>query len=273
LINFLFGEKKISLRETRKPCEGEVEKMKELQQTINSVEVAGMVKRDHKEVLRDIRNIINQLGESKIALSNYFIESTYINSQNKELPCFECTKKGCELYSTRMTGAKGTQFAVAYIERFNQMENHIKQQLDTSNLSPELQFMNSVVNQLAKQEMTAQRIENKVDNITEIVALNTTDWRKEARHLINKMAKTQGGYGAYGEIQSDIYQELERRANCRLSIRLTNMQKTAARNGASMSKQNKINKLDVIADEKRLLEIYLAVVKEFAIKYGVWKDQ
>ena len=247
--------------------------MNQLEQTINSVEVAGMVGRDHKEVLRDIRNISNQLGESKIALSNYFIESTYINSQNKEQPCFDCTKKGCELYSTRMTGAKGTQFAVAYIERFNQMEEHIKEQLDTSNLSPELQFMNSVVQSLAKQEQETKRIENKVDSITEIVALNSTDWRKDSRTLISKMAKAQGGYEAYREVQADIYQELDRRAGSSLKTRVTNKRRRMADEGASKSKRDKLSKLDVIAEDKRLLEIYLAIVKEFAVKYGVWDNE
>lgn len=258
--------------------------MNQLEQTINSVEVAGMVGRLHKEVLRDIRNIIKQLGEgknsqssnlagSKIALGGYFIESTYKDANNQERPCFECTKKGCELYSTRMTGAKGTQFAIAYIERFNQMENHINQQLDTSNLSPELQFMNSVVQSLAKQELETKRIETKVDNITEIVALNSTDWRKESQHLIRQMAKAQGGYGAYQEIHSEIYQELDRRANSNLSIRLENKRSRMARAGVSQTKINKTNKLDVIDENKRLLEIYLAVVKEFAIKYGVWKGE
>lgn len=92
-----------------------------LDKTISSIDVAEMVEKEHKDVLRDIRNIIRHLGESKVAQS-YFIPSSYINSQNKELPCFSLTKKGCELYGTRMTGEKGTLFAVEYIERFNEME-------------------------------------------------------------------------------------------------------------------------------------------------------
>lgn len=101
--------------------------MDQLERTISSLEVAEMVEKNHKEVLRDIRNIIGQLGERKIAQS-YFISSAYKNTQNKELPCFNLTKKGCELYGTRMTGEKGTQFAVAYIERFNQMEEQMNKQ-------------------------------------------------------------------------------------------------------------------------------------------------
>lgn len=93
--------------------------------SLNSMEVAEMVERNHFDVMRDIRKIISHLGESKIAES-YFIESAYTNSQNKEQPCFLLTKKGCELYATRMTGAKGTNFALKYIERFNEMEQHIR---------------------------------------------------------------------------------------------------------------------------------------------------
>ncbi|MGH1831218.1 Rha family transcriptional regulator [Enterococcus gilvus] len=247
--------------------------MNQLEQTINSVEVAGMVGRDHSKVIRDIRGLVEHLAEAKIGVGSYFIESTYKDANNQERPCFECTKKGCELYSTRMTGAKGTQFAVTYIERFNQMEEHIKEQLDTSNLSPELQFMNSVVQSLAKQEQETKRIENKVDSITEIVALNSTDWRKDSRTLISKMAKAQGGYEAYREVQADIYQELDRRAGSSLKTRVTNKRRRMADEGVSKSKRDKLSKLDVIAEDKRLLEIYLAIVKEFAVKYGVWDNE
>ncbi|WP_341320350.1 Rha family transcriptional regulator [Solibacillus sp. FSL H8-0523] len=93
---------------------------------ISSLEVTEMVGRDHNNVMKDIRRIIEQLGEVT-SYQSYFIESTYTNSQNKELPRFLLTKKGCELYGTRMTGEKGTQFAVKYIDRFNEMEQVIQE--------------------------------------------------------------------------------------------------------------------------------------------------
>lgn len=160
---------------------------------------------------------------------------------------------------------KGKQARLYFIE----VEKQYK--FDTSSLSPELQFMNSVVQSLAKQEMATKQLSNKLDNITEIVALNTTDWRKDCRALINKMAKTQGGFGAYQEIQAGIYEEVDRRAGSSLNTRLTNLRRRAAEEGVSKSKRDKMNKLDVIEMDKRLKEIYLAVVKDFAIKYGVWK--
>lgn len=179
------------------------------------------------------------------------------------------TKQGASRHSKML----GTDRAWDMYDELEENYFNPKSQIDETNLSPELQFMNSVVKSLAKQELETKRVESKVDSITEIVALNTTDWRREARRLIRKMAKNQGGFDAYQEIQSEIYQELDRRAGSDIERRLVNLRNRMAGEGASKSKLKKTNKLDVIASEKRLLEIYLAVVKEFAIKYGVWKDK
>lgn len=144
--------------------------------------------------------------------------------------------------------------------------------LDTSNLSPELQMFNGLFQSLAKQELATKQLETKVDSISEIVALNTIDWRKESRVLINKMAKADGGFGAYREVQKAIYQELEKRAGANLKQRLTNKRRRMADEGVCVSKRNTLNNIDVIADDKKLIEIYVAIVKEFALKYGIWEE-
>lgn len=157
---------------------------------------------------------------------------------------------------------------------FIQVEKEYKQQLlDTSKLSPELQMFQGIFNAVAKQELETKRLATQMDNITEIVALNTTDWRRDCRKLVNKMAETQGGYGAYQEIQTAIYEEVDRRAASSLKTRLTNLRNRMAGEGVSKSKRDKTNKLDVIESDKRLKEIYLSVVKDFSIKYGVWKEK
>ncbi|ENZ5663127.1 antA/AntB antirepressor family protein [Enterococcus hirae] len=157
---------------------------------------------------------------------------------------------------------------------FIQVEKEYKQQLlDTSKLSPELQMFQGIFNAVAKQELETKRLATQMENITEIVALNTTDWRRECRKLVNKMSETQGGYGAYQEIQTAIYEEVDRRAGSSLKTRLTNLRNRMAGEGVSKSKRDKTNKLDVIESDKRLKEIYLSVVKDFAIKYGVWKEK
>lgn len=109
-------------------CRGRKEYLMEIEQKyIDSREVAEMVGKDHKELLRDIRRYCEQLGKSKIALSDFFLESTYQSSQNKTMPCFQVTKKGCEFIAHKLTGQRGAEFTAKYINRFHDMEKQIKQ--------------------------------------------------------------------------------------------------------------------------------------------------
>ncbi|MEK3821413.1 ORF6N domain-containing protein [Cytobacillus sp. FSL W8-0315] len=152
----------------------------------------------------------------------------------------------------------------------------MRQKLDTTQLSPELQMFQKIFNSVAEQQLEQKRLakkveatEQKVDNISEIVALNSADWRKDTTTILNRIAMKTGGYDQYRNIRNESYEILEQRANAKLSIRVTNKQKKMALEGAAKSKIDKVSKLDVIDEDKRLLEIYLAVVKEMAIKYNV----
>lgn len=91
---------------------------------VDSREVAKLTEKNHKDLLRDIRGYIDVMeksGERKIAPSDFFIPSTYINSQNKEQPCYLLTKKGCDMVANKMTGEKGVLFTAAYVTAFEKM--------------------------------------------------------------------------------------------------------------------------------------------------------
>lgn len=145
----------------------------------------------------------------------------------------------------------------------------MRQALDYSNLSPELQMFQSLFKTLANQELEQKKLQQEVKGIREVVALNSRDWRKDTTSIINKIAVKQGGYDRFREVRKESYELLEKRAGAKLQIRLVNKQKKMALEGASKSKINNTSKLDVIDEDKRLLEIYLAVVKEMAIRYSV----
>ncbi|WP_255446560.1 hypothetical protein [Bacillus sp. JAS24-2] len=147
-----------------------------------------------------------------------------------------------------------------------------EQKVNATQLSPELQMLNQMFTVLANQEIEQKRLskevtetKEKVENISEIVTLNTTDWRKETTTLLNKISSKLGGFEIYRNIRNESYDILEQRANANLSIRVTNKQKKMALEGVQKSRINKVSKLDVINDDKRLLEIYLAVVKEMGL--------
>ena len=58
---------------------------------MNSVELSELVEKRHDHVMRDIRNEIKKLGDIGQPI---FGESSYINKQNKEQPCYEFGKDG-----------------------------------------------------------------------------------------------------------------------------------------------------------------------------------
>jgi len=86
-----------------------------------------MTGKRHTDLLRAIRGYIKVLDNSAILQThNFFIESTYINAQNKEQPCFLLTKKGCDVVANKMTGDKGILFTATYVTKFEDMEKKIK---------------------------------------------------------------------------------------------------------------------------------------------------
>lgn len=240
--------------------------MKDRQAVTSSLQVAETFEKQHKHVLEAIDDLVGVVENS----ADLFYEDVYIHPQNKQkYRQIIMNRDGWTLLAMGFTGKKAIQFKLKYIEAFNEMENQIKRELDTSELSPELQMFNGLFKAIANQEIATKKLESKVDGISEIVALNTTDWRKDSRHLVNKMAQSQGGFGAYSEIQANIYKEVERRAGCNLKQRVVNKRRRMADEGVCKSKRRNLNNLDVIAEDKKLVEIYVAVVKEFAIKYDV----
>lgn len=97
------------------------------QKTITSVEVAEMVGKNHKNILRDIRGYHDELSQLKIEPGNFFTENSYPDANKQERPCYLVTKKGCEFIAHKMTGIKGTEFTAKYINKFHDMEEVLKQ--------------------------------------------------------------------------------------------------------------------------------------------------
>ena len=128
----------------------------------------------------------------------------------------------------------------------------------------ELQEKMAVVEQVQVQQ------EKAIQNIRNVVAVNTTDWRKDTTNIINRIAMSRdGGADNIHIIRKESYDLLEKRANCKLSVRRKNLQRVMLENGVSKSKVDKVSYLDVIDRDNRLKEIYIAIVKEMAIKYNV----
>lgn len=148
--------------------------------------------------------------------------------------------------------------------------------VDVRQLSPELQIINNMVKALAKQEIEQRQIKQELNNtkkeiadVRQVFTLNPKNWRKEVNDLIVKISQTKNSLDAYRETRNESYKRLEDRARCNLDIRLENKRERMRKAGCSKTAINRVNKMDVIADDPRLIEIYLTVVKEMAIRHQI----
>lgn len=188
--------------------------MIKIEQTITSVEVAGMVGKQHNELLKDIRRYSEQLGEGKIPQSDFFTESTYKNSQNKLMPCYNVTKKGCEFIAHKLTGTKGTAFTAKYINRFHDMEEHINNSKPRTALE-QLQLQSQAILEVndkideVKQELEDFKQDMPLMNI-ECDRITTAVRKVGTRALGGKDSNAYHDKSLSGKVYTDIYRELKR---------------------------------------------------------------
>ena len=92
----------------------------------DSLVVAQMFGKLHANVVRDIRNLD---CSDEFRLIN-FDESTYLNAQGHQQPCYNMTRDGFVFLVMGYRGKKAASFKEAYIKRFNEMEAFIKNLLE-----------------------------------------------------------------------------------------------------------------------------------------------
>ena len=178
--------------------------MNELEQKyIDSREVAEMVGKEHNKLLRDIRSYIGQLGEAEIGHTDFFTESTYKTEQNKTMPCYLVTKKGCEFIAHKLTGIKGTEFTAKYINRFHEMEDKIQYQFQ--NISTEMKAI----------LMHDEKIMKMDERVTDLENNTTIDYGQQQAlgDIVNRVGIEElGGKGspAYREIGKKVFAECNR---------------------------------------------------------------
>ena len=118
-----------------------------------------------------------------------------------------------------------------------------------------------------KEEVNGLKEENQ--NIRDLVAFNPDQWRKDTTNLINKIASKLGGYSHIEEVRKESYKILNSTYGVDVNRRLLNKKKNMALEGCSKSKIAKVNVLDVIAEDKKLIQGYVSIVSKMAIKYGI----
>ena len=87
----------------------------------NSLLVAEKFGKEHKNVLRDIQNLVAQNSAAKL----YFFESEYEN-RGKNYPMYIMNKEGFSLLVMGFNGKNALNFKIDFLNAFNKMESMLK---------------------------------------------------------------------------------------------------------------------------------------------------
>lgn len=182
---------------------------KQIEQTLTSMEVAEMVGKEHNKLLRDIRNYMEQLAQSKIGHGDFFTESEYKDANKQSRPCYNVTKKGCEFIANKLTGVKGTEFTAKYINRFHDMEEKLINPFDE--LSTELKAVIVVDKRITK-------VEERIDHLENDIPLYGSEADELCNHVKRKGVAAMGGKATNSykdtkiraSVYTDIYNQIKR---------------------------------------------------------------
>ncbi|MBD5464062.1 MAG: hypothetical protein HDR24_13590 [Lachnospiraceae bacterium] len=143
------------------------------------------------------------------------------------------------------------------------------------NLSPQLQLMQYMVNQMAQQEFEIRKANEKSDKALETVSKMKDeilaplgDWRKDVSERVRTIA-----YYCnipYQSLFNEMYSQLEIKAHCNLEILKKNKVARLEKAGQTKSYiKSETTKLAVIEGKDRLKEIFSSIVREYSAKYLV----
>ena len=234
----------------------------------------------------DTRVISNNFNRNK---DRYVVGKHYICLEDGEKRDFidrhqfdDGSKKASKLYLWTEKGAflhaksLNTDTAWNVYDRLVDSYFNNQKTIDLSQLSPELQMFNRIFQSVAEQQLEQKRqaekiaeVESRVDSIRDVVSLDTTSWRDDTGKILKKIGFSLGGGQTDSQVRNESYELLQKRFGVNLGQRLTNKRRRMADEGVSKSRRDKLSYIDIIADDKKLIEGYTAIVKEMAIHYGV----
>lgn len=120
--------------------------MRDRQAVTTSLQVAASFQKNHRDVLRGI----DQLKEDVRNFAQMFSEATIPDSYGRPRRIYYMNRDGFSLLAMGFTGAKALQFKLAYIDAFNQMEDSLRQHPQPLSLPEQIQLIAQGYDGLAK---------------------------------------------------------------------------------------------------------------------------
>ena len=128
-----------------------------------------------------------------------------------------------------------------------------------------LEFLQGMLDEMKRQAAEIQEVKTTAKAIKDAIVEEYDEWREDIRHKVSAIQKATGE--TFANTWNRLYDELEKRAHCDLSIRVTNGRFRLQEAGVTKKTIEAYGRLDVIENDVRLKEIFTAIVKEYTVKY------
>lgn len=115
----------------------------------------------------------------------------------------------------------------------------------------------------------AEKSREEIQAMRDAITLDSNGWRKETTAIINKIAAKLGGFSEVNLLKKEIYKLLDTRLGVDVNRRTLEKKKRMALEGVCKSKIDKVNVLDVIAEDKKLIDGYVNIIRQYALKHNV----
>lgn len=178
------------------------------------------------------------------------------------------TEKGCFLAAKSLNTDKAWEAYDKLIDSYFTLAK----QFDLSQLPPEMQMFKKIWDTQAqtlleqkRQEERISKVERIQEAIKEAVKPVTDNWREEINRKFNRIQKTCGA--DFKDLRIEMYNELDERAGADVATRLRNRKERMRLEGSTKSSIEKLNRMDIIENDKRLREIFSKIVTEYEIRF------
>lgn len=226
-------------------------------------------------------NIVeNEFAEENVDYWAFVINEEWGGQATKD---YKLTAHFAKKLSVKGNSAKAEEAR----EYFTRLEEKAKQMvIDRKQLSPQLQLMNMLVENMSRQELEQKRqfeqIKHLEDNQRTLVDTFQTTTDKEnfqswASKCLSRIAESPNfNYGVgrntrHAYARNESYKRLKEKWNCNLDDRVARAKGRAMERNPGITKTelNAINKLSIISGDKSLRPVYETVIKEMMIAYCV----
>lgn len=183
--------------------------MKDKQAVTSSLQVARNFDKNHRDVLESVRNLTAENPATRIM----FFETTYKNSRGQEYPEYLMNRDGFTLLAMGFTGKKALEFKLKYIDAFNQMENHIKENQLKIPQSP-MEILKLVFDVQRETSEMVEDVDNRVTELEENVVLSAGDYSYISRRINQRVSEVAKSFGKLTQKQrGELYRDINSGVN------------------------------------------------------------